>query len=90
VSDDQVKVRPVVPNPAGRLVRYDRESDANWYRGQRFDFLVFQDGAASTGVDAVKAVHTWGEPAHSYVVGSYHVLVWRHPITVSATGGFAS
>lgn len=90
VSHGRVQVRPVVPNPAGRLVRYDRESDASWYRDQGFEFLVFQEGAASTGIDARLAVRTWGRPAHSYVVGSYHVLVWSHPIVVSAVGGFAS
>lgn len=90
VSHGRVRVRPVVPNQDGRLVRYDRESDARWYAGREFDFVVFQPGAASAGVSLADASRTWGPPAHQYTVDGYQVAVWAHPFRVPAAHGYGS
>lgn len=87
VSHDLVRVRPVVPDRAGRLVRYDWESDAAWYRRQRFDFLVFQPGSAAAGIDAANATHTWGRPGRVVFVDGYEVIIWDHPFGVPAGAG---
>ncbi len=85
-SDYKVRVRPVLEHN-NRLVRYDRESDAAWYAGQHFSFLVFQPGAPWGGVGITTATATFGRPVHSYGVDGYEVLVWRRPFTVSPYNG---
>ena len=84
-SDGAVTVRPVVTDPRGRVVRYERQSTAAWYTGQRFEFLVIGT-AAPPNVSVATAAATFGPPARQYTVGSYQVLVWSHPLTVSADG----
>jgi hypothetical protein len=85
-SNDKVRIRPVLEH-GNRLVRYDRESDAAWYAGQHFSFVVFQPGAAWGGVGLATATATFGRPAHAYGVDGYEVLVWRRPFTVSPENG---
>jgi len=89
-SKDQVAVRPVVAAPSGRLVRYDRESDAAWYKGARFHFVVYAPAAPFGKVNAKSATATFGRPTRSYTVGRYRVLVWRRPFTVSPKHGYGS
>jgi hypothetical protein len=80
-SRGAITVRPVWSNQDGKLGRYMKLSSASWYANQRFQFLVYQSPAYQ-GVDAVAAAKTWGAPAHSYVVSSYHVLVWSSAFSV--------
>jgi hypothetical protein len=81
-----VTVRPVISTPAGRVVRYERQSDASWYKNQRFDFLVYNTARPWGGVDASTAASTFGPAARTYAVGPYRVLVWRHPVFVRGKG----
>jgi hypothetical protein len=82
-SSGTVQVRPVTPAPNGTLRRYERQSPESWYAGQRFDFLVFDTARPWRGVDAAAAERTWGPPAREDAVGTYRVLVWSKPFTVS-------
>jgi hypothetical protein len=82
MSDDAVVVRPVIGDHARRIVRYGRQSDAVWYVGKTFQFLVFTT-ATPFGVDSSVAAATYGAPAHTYVVGNFRVLTWDHLISVS-------
>jgi hypothetical protein len=81
-----VTVRPVISTSTGRLVRYERQSDASWYTNQRFDFLVYNTARPWGGVDADTAASTFGPAARTYAVGPYRVLVWRHPLFVRGKG----
>jgi hypothetical protein len=85
-TNDAVTVRPVIADPAGRVVRYRKQSTEAWYAGKPFEFLVFDTAKPWGGVDSSTAIRTFGPPVHTYVAGSYRVLVWSHPITVSGTG----
>jgi hypothetical protein len=87
VTDDKVRVRPVIANPSGKIVRYGRQSSASWYKGQSFQFLVYTT-ATPFGVDSEVAVGTFGSPEHTYHIGSYVVLVWSHPLLISPLGGY--
>lgn len=78
-----VTVRPVMATADNQIVRYPRESEARWYEGQRFQFLVFNASSIWISVDSTSAAATWGAPAHTYAVGSYRVLVWPQPISVA-------
>ena len=81
----KVTVRPVTGDAAERIVRYQRQSSATWYAGQVFQFLLF-DTSKPGSFDSVTASLTFGSPLHSYDIGSYRVLVWSHPISVSVNG----
>lgn len=85
-SGGAVTVRPVISNPAGRVVRYERQSAATWYTNQPFEFLVYDTARPWGGIDALTASSTFGPVALTYAVGSYRVLVWRHPLFISARG----
>ena len=85
-SGGSVLVRPVVATPAGRLVRYDKQSSAGWYDGAAFQFYVYDAGFIWDGDDRAVAAATFGRPARTYVFGSYRVLVWPHTVTVSSSG----
>ncbi len=80
-----VTVRPVISTPAGRVVRYERQSAATWYANQPFEFLVYDTARPWGGIDATTASLTFGPVARTYVVGHYRVLVWRHPLFVPGT-----
>jgi hypothetical protein len=77
-----VTVRPVLADPDGELGRYMKLSSADWYAGQHFQFLVYETPVYQ-GVDSASATKTWGPPAHTYVVGGYHVLVWSNTFRVA-------
>jgi hypothetical protein len=83
-SREQVLVRPVVADNLGRIVRYDRQSDASWYADKSFEFLVYNRTAPELGVDRASATATFGEPAHVYDVGTYRLLVWDHALHIAA------
>ena len=82
-SRGAVTVRPVLADPDGKLGRYMKQSSANWYAGQHFQFLVYSTPTYQ-GVDSASATRTWGPPAHTYVVGGYHVLVWSNTFSVAS------
>jgi hypothetical protein len=81
-SKGAITVRPVWANQEGKLGRYMKLSSANWYAGQQFQFLVYETPVYQ-GVDSASGVKTWGPPAHTYVVGGYHVLVWSNTFSVA-------
>ena len=81
----EVKVRPVSGDSAERIVRYQRQSDAAWYAGQSFQFVLYDSGIPGS-FDAVTASLTFGPPLRTYAIGNFRVLVWAHPISVSVNG----
>ncbi len=81
-----VTLRPVITTPQGKIVRYQRQSTASWYAHQPFAFLAFDTARPWGGVDTATASATFGPVARTYQVGTYRVLVWRHPIVVSSVG----
>ena len=83
-SNGAVVVRPVIDGPSGRVVRYERQSDASWYAGQHFQFVLYN--AALPLVNASVAAGTFGAPTKTYSFGVYRVLVFKHPISVSSIG----
>ena len=85
-TDGAVTVRPVITTPTGKVVRYQRQSDVGWYAGQRFAFLVYDTARPWGGIDSSTASATFGAVEHTYVVGTYRVLVWSHALSVPATG----
>jgi hypothetical protein len=85
-TQGSVMLRPVITTPQGKVVRYQRQSDASWYSGQSFEFLVYNTARPWGGIDSDTASATFGPVDHTYVVGSYRVLVWNHPVSVSSTG----
>ncbi|MFZ0667412.1 MAG: hypothetical protein WAM97_16785 [Acidimicrobiales bacterium] len=85
VSNGNVTVRPVISNPAGKLVRYDRQSSSDWYEAKSFQFLVY-NLAIPVGVELGTATSTFGEPDHTYQIGTFTVLTWSHPVSVSLQG----
>jgi hypothetical protein len=84
-SRGAVAVRPVVAE-AGRLVRYEKQSDASWYSGVDFDFYVYDTALIWNGVDLKTATATFGSPLRTYAVGTYRVVVWPAPIHVGVVG----
>jgi hypothetical protein len=81
-SKGAVTVRPVWLTQQGKLGRYMKLSPDTWYAGQQFQFLVYETPVYQ-GVDSVSAAKTWGPPAHTYIVGDYHVLVWTTAFSVA-------
>lgn len=83
-SRGKVLVRPVAAayDPSGRLERYDRMSNSDWYEGTAFQFFVFNAVNPWAGDDAAAATKTFGKPRHTYRIGEFEVLTWRHPISV--------
>jgi hypothetical protein len=85
-SNNSVVVRAVTATPRGKLVRYDRESQASWYAGHKFQFMVLNPTLNFGNVNVLTASATFGKPAHSWIVYGYEVLVWHHTISVSSHG----
>ncbi len=79
-SSGAVTVRPVTAG-GGQVRPMMNLSCASWYAGQRFQFLVYETPHFAD-VDMRSATRTWGAPKGIYVIGSYHVLVWGHRLTV--------
>jgi hypothetical protein len=77
-SGGRVEIRPVdairgVLQPTSILETTD------WYGTQLFQFVVYGD-TIPLSVNLRMATVTFGQPAHVYVVGMYHVLVWPYPL----------
>jgi hypothetical protein len=85
-SGGTIAVRPVIAYN-GKVVRYDRQATSDWYAGQQFQFLVFDTANPWGDVDETSATATFGPFANSYRFGSYEVLTWTTPITVSPEVG---
>jgi hypothetical protein len=85
-TGESVTIRPVIANPAGRILRYSRQSTADWYSGKSFQFLVYDTALPWGGITPSSASNTFGPIARTYDVGTYRVLVWSHPLTVSVRG----
>ena len=82
-ADEAVTVRPV-STVAGKVVQFERQSSADWYRGQSFNFLVYDTARPWHGVNSTSAIATFGAPSHTYSVGTYRVLEWASRIHVAA------
>jgi hypothetical protein len=81
-SDGATQIRPVVANLHKIIVPDGRQATASWYENQHFQFLVYQNDPYGR-VDALTVTGTFGPPETTWVVGTYHVAIWAHPITVS-------
>lgn len=85
-SDNKVAIRPVITNPRRKIMRYGRQSDASWYSGVKFQFLVYNVAHPWRRINATTAIETFGRPKAGYDVGDFRVIVWSHPISVSSVG----
>ena len=85
-SSDHVRVRPVITDRTGQLVRFGRQSSADWYQGVGFQFVVYDTARPWRRVGLKTATATFGAPARTYAVGTYRVLVFPHPLHVSTVG----
>ncbi len=85
-TGDIVRVRPVIADARGRIVRYRRQSTGSWYTGRTFGFLVYDTARPWGGVTSASASATFGPTAHRYAVGTFRILVWDHPLSVGAGG----
>jgi hypothetical protein len=85
VTGGKVAVRPVISNGASHLVRYNRQSDASWYKDVHFTFLVFDLDRPWGNVNATIGVDTFGQPSEKFNVGSYVVLVWPKGFRISSS-----
>jgi hypothetical protein len=85
-SGGTVAVRPVIADQNGDLVRYDKQSAASWYSGQRFQFVVFNRAVPWNGVDAKAARKTYGRPLRVSMVGTYEVITWPRRFAVGVLG----
>jgi hypothetical protein len=79
-SGGQVAVRPVIGDTQGDILRYDKQSAAEWYAGQAFQFLAYDEASPWKGVNATMAVANFGPVTRVYAVGTFRVLVWSHSI----------
>jgi hypothetical protein len=84
-SRGEIRVRPVIEHGT-RLVRYEKNSDSLWYKGEQFNYVVYNAQAPWGGVSKESAIATWGRPSTEHSVGPYRVLVYAHPFTVSVNG----
>jgi hypothetical protein len=79
-SGDRIQIRQVKPHD-GRLVASNYEAKASWYDPDRnaANFVVLAPGGAGyPGFTSERAVlATFGQPARTYHVGSYTILVWN-------------
>jgi hypothetical protein len=79
-SGDRVQIRLVKPS-GGRLVAGGYEANAGWYDPGRntANFVVLSSGVPGyPGFSSERAVlATFGQPARTYHVGPYTILVWN-------------
>jgi hypothetical protein len=79
-SDQFVQVRPIDMAPGHTVGAYPWESEASWYDPALHyaNFVIIDPGSPSYHVDgtAWMVTNTFGQPAETYGVGSYEVLVW--------------
>jgi hypothetical protein len=85
LSANRVRVRPVIPDRSKRLVRYGRQSAADWYRGVDFNFVVYDLARPWRRVNAESAEATFGPASEHLAVGTYRILVWERPFHLSVT-----
>jgi hypothetical protein len=78
-----VTVRPVNTTSGERLVRFSRQSSADWYAKTDIDFFVYDTGRPWHGVNASSVTATYGPPSRMLAVGTYRVLVWTRPFEVA-------
>ncbi len=83
-TGDKVRVRPIDTTGGTKIVRFARLSSADWYAGRRFQFLVYDSARPWHHVNEQSATATFGPPTHVYQVGTYRILRWSRPITVSS------
>ncbi|MHB8294814.1 MAG: hypothetical protein ACYDH5_09380 [Acidimicrobiales bacterium] len=81
-SGGRVEVRPVI-DVRNRLVRYGRQSPSSWYRGHRFQFLLYDSAVPWGNVNRRTAVAAFGPVARQYHFGSWVILTWPKPVTIS-------
>jgi hypothetical protein len=84
-SRQHVVVRPVITDGHNRIIRDDRQSDVSWYANRPFEFLVYNTVGPGSGVDLQSASATFGRPARTYIVGTYRLLEWDHPVRISSS-----
>ena len=85
-SNGKISVRPLVPASDEVLEGFNRGETPGWFRGQRFQFVVYpaSNGANSNfSVSLLTATKTWGSPTQTYLVSGYEVLLWSHSLKVS-------
>ena len=79
-SGDRVQIR-LVTQSGGRLIPVPFESKTDWYDPKRStaNFVVLAPARAEYPgfTDERAALATFGEPARTYHVGSYTILVWN-------------
>ncbi len=80
-SSGAVIVRPVEAANGGALQEMTTLSEAGWYTGQEWQFLVYAKPVIDN-VDLDAALRTWGPPAQIHVIGPYRVLTWGHPVVL--------
>jgi hypothetical protein len=81
-SGGAIQIYPVVANLQKTIAPDGRQATASWYENKHFQFLVYQNDPYGR-VDVATVTGTFGTPETTWVVGTYHVAVWAHPITVS-------
>jgi hypothetical protein len=81
-SGGAIQIYPVVANLRKTISPDGRQATASWYENKHFQFVVYQNDPYGR-VDAATVTGTFGTPKTTWVIGTYHVAVWAHPITVS-------
>jgi hypothetical protein len=87
-SGQAVQVRPMAPAMRGMVGPYPWESQASWYDRKHHDanFVVLLMASSYThNAPYAAALATFGNPARTYRVGPYRVLVW-HKNLLAAMG----
>jgi hypothetical protein len=84
-SNEKVVVRQVILTDSGGPIPYLWIAKGTWYTG-KFQFLVYDK--TFEGLLLRSAPHLPFAPvAHVYREGPFHVVVWRHPLNISALAG---
>lgn len=84
-SGGVVRVRPVI-SLGGHLVRYQKNSTADWYSGKRFNFFVYEPTSLWNGDTERAAVRDWGPPSRIWRIGPYRIVVFQHYFSVPVNG----
>jgi hypothetical protein len=80
-TGQSIEIRPVVANLEGQIVPDGRQASIDWYKGQHFQFLVYER-APFGRVDATTVRATFGSPARVVSVGRYYVVTWKHSLAL--------
>jgi len=80
-SGDQVSIRALTEGP-GHLIPYNWESESSWYEPRlhsaNFVALLNVPPGDEHYLPVSRVLATFGQPAQTYHVGSYTVLVWDY------------